>query len=149
MATAAPAQALPQRAFTAADTRAAQRAKASGMVSVDVLDTNAAGAHQTSLTVAPRDTVHVVGWAYHESLNAPCANVGLLVDGKRAYPAAYGYARPDVAAFYKDRARTNVGYSIAVPAATIGNGTHSATVVCLAPNGPATSSSGTLQIIVR
>ncbi len=116
VATAAPAQALPQRAFTAADTPRRGARKRAGWCR-STCSTRTRPARIRPLTVAPRDTVHVIGWAYHEAHNTPCADVGLLVDGKRAFPALYGYARPDVAAFYKDRARTNSGIRSTVPAA--------------------------------
>jgi hypothetical protein len=148
-APAAPVAAARMSTFTAADLSAAKQAKASGLVAVDVLDVRANGAHHEALTLAPNQTLNVIGWAYDEPRNAPCVAVGLMVDGKRIYPALYGYARPDVAAFYKDPMRTNVGYSLALPAAKLSRGDHVATVVCVAPASAATRYSGQLQIAVR
>lgn len=137
------------RAFTPAELAAARHAKAGGIVSVDVLDTRPGGTRHDALTIAPNDTLHVVGWAFAETVNAPCDVVGLVIDGKQVVPAQYGYARSDVAAFYKDPSRTNVGYSVEVPAARLGRGEHPVTVVCIARGAVATGVSGRLRVTVR
>jgi hypothetical protein len=136
-------------AFTPAETTAARQTKSSGAVNVDVLDVRPDGVHQTELTVPSTDTVHVVGWAYDEQRKARCDEVGLLVDGKQLLPALYGYARPDVASFYKDPSRTKVGYSVQVRASVLGGGRHEATVVCVAAPASATRFGGSLHITVR
>lgn len=135
--------------LTQSEITAARIAKPSGMVSIDVLDMRADGTHHDAITVAPREKLHVIGWAYLEPRMAQCEAVGLLVDGKTVYPGLYGYARPDVASFYKDPARTNVGYSIEVAAARLGAGAHKATVVCVASPGLATRYANPVQITVR
>ena len=135
--------------FTRSEFEAARDAKTSGMVSVDVLDVRADGAHHDALTIASGENLHVIGWAFFEPRNVRCEAVGLLVDGKTIYPGLYGYARSDVAAFYKDASRTDVGYSIVVPAARLGTGAHSATVVCAPSRGAATRYASALQITVR
>ena len=149
-AAAPPAAARPAVAFSAAQNSAAVSAKSGGGVSIDVLDARTDGARNPDgVTVGAGDTLHVLGWAYDERKKAPCEVLGLLVDGKRVFAGSYGYPRADVAAFYKDPARTNVGYSIAVPAAQLGNGAHTASVVCVGPGNDAVGNGHAVAVTVR
>jgi hypothetical protein len=136
-------------AFTISELDAARHASTEGAVAVDVLDLQSHGARNPDgVTLAAGDTLYVLGWAFIAPSNAACDAIGLLVEGN-IYPGAYGFARPDVAASFKDPARTNVGYSIAVPAALLGAGSHAANVICVGPQGAARRTAQALAVAVR
>ena len=127
---------------------AAHHVKVGGTVAVDVLDVRPDGTHQEAVTIGAADTLHVIGWAYDDSKAMPCDAIALVVDKNHIFSGSYGYARTDVAAFYKDPARTNVGYGIAVPAGKLGAGSHAAQVVCVVANDARTTPRA-LNVIVR
>jgi len=90
-----------------------------------------------------------MGWAFPAEGTGGCSAIGLAVDGKRVFPGTYGFRRADVAVFYKDRSRIDVGYSIVVPATDLGRGTHHGYVVCLDSAQGASRSHDPLTITVR
>ena len=141
---------LPAPPLSEAQRGAAQRAKPGGGVSVDVFDARPDGAANVGgVTVAASATLNVLGWAFDESKHATCGAVGLVVDGKNVFPASYGSARTDVAAFYKDPARTNVGYIIKVPARDLGAGAHATRVACIGADGASGTSGVVRNVTVR
>ena len=143
------ARAIRVAPFSAAQLVAAYHAKGGGGVAVDVLDVRPDGAHNADgVTIGAADTLYVIGWAYDDSKRAPCDAIGLVVDEKRVFSGSYGYARTDVAAFYKDPARTNVGYGITVPARKFGTGSHTVQVACVAKSDARTTPSA-LKITIR
>jgi hypothetical protein len=130
--------------FSAARAAAARHATNEGDVSIDVYDARQNGSQNLGgASVGKRQTLYVIGWAYVRGRNAPCDAIGLLVDGTNVFPGRYGFARPDVASYYKEPARSNTGYVIEVPANRLRPGEHKANVVCVAgtdvarTNGPA------------
>jgi hypothetical protein len=140
---------IPVPALTAAQTAAAKRPGGRSGVSIDVFDVRPDGSpNPGGITVGTEDTVHVLGWAYAESAHAPCSAVALVVDGNRVVASSYGYARSDVAAFYKDPGHANVGYTGQIPAASLGSGTHAVEVVCIGVNG-ARSGPRAMSVTVR
>jgi hypothetical protein len=67
------------------------------------------------------------GWAADPVTESPARSVFVLVDGKVAleFSGTYGTARPDVAAYHKNKALTAVGLVTRVPMRTLAPGGHS------------------------
>jgi len=90
------------------------------------LDTfNGVGAptlHQT-VHVARRGKLELAGWAVDRNASRPAAAVDILVDG-RAFTAQTGRRRDDVSSYFHQPRFATSGYSIEIPAAAIGRGTH-------------------------
>ena len=135
---------------------AAQRAEAlratvpSGDLQLEMLDDRADSTRkQYALEVAAAGTVYVSGWAWNEPGKTPCAAVALIA-GRAAYPVRYGYARPDVAAYFHDDALTRTGYLGKISAAELGRGQHRLGVVCVMDvAGTSRRSSFTIDVSVR
>jgi hypothetical protein len=125
-------------------------AKPSGGVNMEGISTRSGGRESaTTVAMRPADSLYLMGWAFPADGTGGCSAIGLAVDGKRVFPGTYGFRRADVAAFYKDRSRVDVGYSIVVPAADLGRGTHHAYVVCMDSAQGASRSHDPLTVTVR
>jgi hypothetical protein len=158
-AAASPASAAPAAAGAAPGQAAALQprdrqaalaaARDSGTISIDVVDDRSDGRRaEPALTLAADATLHVIGWAFVEGKNAPCRAVALVVDGRAAFPARYGYARADVATHFGTQAVLYAGYAAAVPAAKLGRGPHAARIVCIGEE-QAAAAAKRLSITVR
>ena len=134
----------------------AQRAEAlaatapSGDVQLETLDDRPGSTRkQYALEVAAGGTVYVSGWAWSEPTKKPCAAVALVGRGT-AYPARYGYARPDVATYFHADALTRSGYLATLRASALGTGTHRLAVVCVVDErATSTRSTFTIDVSVR
>jgi hypothetical protein len=85
--------------------------------------------------VTPADQPAVFdGFAFDAVAKLPARGVDVVVDGK-AYPAAYGAARPDVARYFKAPALINVGFKATLPAQAMTAGMHLAQVRVVAADG--------------
>ncbi len=150
----APSAAKPHLTTIASSALAAVfAARPSGNVAMDSIGTSTgeAGAKglATTLTLDRSQSLYVLGWAFPPAEKGGCSAIGLAIDGKLVFPGTYGYRRPDVAVFYKDRSRTDVGYGIAVPASSLGRGSHRGFVVCMDSAQSASRSFHPLTIRVR
>jgi hypothetical protein len=91
--------------------------------SLDVFNgVNAPMLHQP-IRVSLRGDVDLVGWAVDRDRSALPAAVDAVIDGK-AWPAQIGARRDDVAAHFHQPGFAKSGYSLALPAATLGAGQH-------------------------
>jgi len=95
-----------------------------------------------AVTAAGQPTV-LDGFAFDPVAKAPARGVDLIVDGK-AYGAAYGAARPDVAAFFKTPGLVTVGFKAVLPADVLKPGAHTAVVRVVAADGKGYFDSPTL-----
>jgi len=76
----------------------------------------------------PRNaTVDVRGWCGDPETFAPCLGLFVAIDDRARIeaPGAMGGDRPDVAAYYKRATLERTGFRVLIPAARIGEGTHS------------------------
>jgi hypothetical protein len=76
------------------------------------------------------------GFGFDPVTRTPAKGVDVVVDGK-AYGAAYGHKRQDVADFHKTPALADVGYTVTLPVGTLAPGAHSAVVRVIASDGKA------------
>lgn len=86
-----------------------------------------------AVTAAGRPTV-ISGFGLDAVAKAPGKALDVVVDG-RAYGAAYGAERPDVAAYFKSAAMAKVGFSTTLPAGALAVGQHTAFVRVVAADG--------------
>jgi hypothetical protein len=73
------------------------------------------------------DRVIVRGWAIDPVNKSPASGVDVAIDGI-PYRARYGLDRPDVASYFKMPSYVQSGFEFSIPAAGLGNGTHSLTI---------------------
>jgi hypothetical protein len=74
------------------------------------------------------------GFGFDPAAKAPAKGVDVVIDGK-AYAAAYGIAREDVANYFKSPALSATGYVVTLPAGFLVNGPHKVTVRVIAADG--------------
>lgn len=130
------------------DYPAAFAAVPSATVTVEIFGSSgSSGFAGGTITLRHRQTLNVGGWAF--PAKGVCSAVGLAVDGKRMFPSYYGGAREDVAAVYKDIAKTNVEYFAKVSGLILGLGMHHAYVVCLDSEGTASRNPTLLTVNVH
>lgn len=130
------------------DYAAAFAAVPSSTVTVEIFGTTgSSGFASKTVTLRRRQTLSIGGWAF--PAKGVCAAVGLAVDGKRMFPSYYGGAREDVAAAYKDIAKTNVEYFVKVSGTILGAGVHHANVICLDSEGSASRNPTLLTVDVK
>jgi hypothetical protein len=135
--------------LSTSDVKGAVSAPASGLVAIDISD-RAPGVSRkvTGLELGLHDTWTVAGWALDQDADTPCEAVGVVIDGRRSDSVSYGFARVDVARYFHDSARTNVGYSVQVPAAWLGAGHHVAVIICKNKAGKLRRSSDKIEVDV-
>jgi len=76
------------------------------------------------------------GFAFDPVRKIPAHGIDVVVDGK-AYGAAYGKARPDVAGYFKAPVLTDVGFAVTLPAGRLAPGAHTASIRVVASDGAA------------
>jgi len=76
------------------------------------------------------------GFAFDPVRRIPAHGIDVVVDGK-AYGAAYGKARPDVAGYFKAPVLTDVGFAVTLPAGRLAPGAHTASIRVVASDGAA------------
>ena len=76
----------------------------------------------------------IIGFAFDHSKQAPASGVDVVLDGV-VRPSAYGQARPDVAAYFKTPALTNVGFTASLPPGTLPAGRHRIALRVIAADG--------------
>jgi hypothetical protein len=96
---------------------------------------------------APR--VILSGWAIDRRAGAPASGVEVVIDGQTPVPAAYGYGRGDVAAFYQRPSYLNCGFRARIPSSILSIGPHTLTIRVIAADGTRYSESTYGQIVVR
>ena len=74
------------------------------------------------------------GFGFDPVAKAPAKGVDLAIDGK-AYAAAYGGDREDVANYFKAPGLAATGYTLTLPAGFLVNGPHTVTVRVIAADG--------------
>jgi hypothetical protein len=74
------------------------------------------------------------GFAFDPKAKAPARGVDVVVDGK-AYGAAYGASRIDVASYFRTPGLTAVGYTMTLPAQALAPGQHSVLLRVVAADG--------------
>ena len=74
------------------------------------------------------------GFGFDPVIKAPARGVDVVIDGE-AYGTAYGHARPDVASYFRVPALAATGYTVTLPAQTLGKGAHSVVVRVIAADG--------------
>jgi subtilase family serine protease len=92
-----------------------------------------------SATIQLSDSLMVSGWVADPSDGAPISNLKVYIDGNSIGTPPLRFARPDVAAYYKNATYTNSGYQIYYPAATLAIGTHAVTVIATDTGGRSTT----------
>jgi hypothetical protein len=122
----------------------------SGDIQLETLDDHGGSTRKVpALETGAEGTIYVSGWAWNEPAKKPCATV-TLVEGQGTFPARYGFARPDVAAYFHDDALTRTGYLGAVAARDLGRGKHRLNVVCVTDEpGTSRRSPFTVDVSVR
>ena len=88
------------------------------------------------------------GFAFDPAGKIPARAVDVVVDG-RAYGAAYGKARPDVADYFKAPVLTDVGFTVTLPARSLAVGPHTASLRVVASDGAAYFQGPTLAFEVQ
>jgi hypothetical protein len=71
-----------------------------------------------------RSSVILDGWMVNGSAGLPVKQLQVLIDGKAAANADYGFARPDVSAYYGVSAINHTGYRVIVPTSHLSKGMH-------------------------
>ena len=85
--------------------------------------------------VTPGNVAMVLdGFGFDPVTKAPAKGIDVVIDGK-AYGTTYGHARPDVANYFKVPALLATGYTVTLPAGTLGRGAHSVVVRVIAADG--------------
>ena len=102
---------------------------------------------QPAVTPAGQPTVFD-GFGYDAVAKLPARGVDVVVDGK-AYPAAYGAQRPDVAQFFKIPALINVGFKATLPAEALTPGAHLVLVRVVAADGKGYFDSPAVPFMVK
>lgn len=74
------------------------------------------------------------GFGFDPVAKAPAKGVDLVIDGK-AYAAAYGVSRMDVASYFKVPGLVATGYSATLPAGALAKGPHAVAVRVIAADG--------------
>jgi len=74
------------------------------------------------------------GFGFDPVAKAPAKGVDVVIDGK-AYAAAYGAAREDVANYFKTPGLAATGYAVTLPAGFLVNGPHKVAVRVIAADG--------------
>lgn len=74
------------------------------------------------------------GFGFDPVAKTPGKGVDVVVDGK-AYGAAYGAPRQDVATYFKAPALVKVGFSVTLPPGTLAPGAHNVAVRVVAADG--------------
>ena len=83
----------------------------------------------------PGDVAIVLsGFGFDAVAKVPAKGVDLVIDGK-AYGAAYGGSRPDVASYFKTPPLALTGYTVTLPAGTLPKGPHALVVRVIAADG--------------
>jgi hypothetical protein len=88
---------------------------------------------QPAVTPADRPIV-LDGFGFDPVARTPGKGVDVVVDGK-AYGAAYGAARKDVATYFKAPGLVDVGFKAILPVGTLAAGRHTVTVRVVAADG--------------
>jgi hypothetical protein len=99
----------------------------------------AVGLSSGTTTIAPSDSLNLSGWAVDPLDGSPVASVKVYADSTLIGPAATGYARADVAAYYNNSAYTNSGYAFTYSASYFSSGNHTITVVATNSHGISTT----------
>ena len=88
------------------------------------------------------------GFGFDPVAQAPGKGVDVVVDG-RAYGAAYGRVRPDVATYFKNPALAAVGFATQLPAGALSKGPHEVVVRVVAADGKSYFESPMIPFEVR
>ncbi|WP_374468008.1 hypothetical protein [Phenylobacterium sp.] len=90
----------------------------------------------------------IIGFAFDDPAKMPAKGVDVVLDGV-ARPATYGQARPDVAAYFKNPALTNVGFTADLPAGTLPPGPHKVSLRVIAADGAGYFETPQVEVTVR
>jgi hypothetical protein len=82
-----------------------------------------------TFTMAPGETLSLVGWSYDAKAAAPATGVVAQVDEFSRTDATYGEKRTDVASVFKNPNLTNVGFVINIPASALPPGKHTVSLL--------------------
>ena len=88
------------------------------------------------------------GFGFDPVAKAPAKGVDVVIDGK-AYGAAYGGSRPDVASYFKAPGLTATGFTATLPAGSLAMGPHTAVVRVVAADGKGYFEGPTIAFTVR
>lgn len=88
---------------------------------------------QPAVTLAAQPLVFD-GFGFDPVAKTPAKGVDVVVDGK-AYGAAYGHPRPDVAAYFKTPGLVAVGYTATLPAGALAMGPHTVVIRVVSADG--------------
>jgi hypothetical protein len=91
--------------------------------------------------------ISISGWAIDRQASAPADGVEIVID-QVPQPAAYGYERTDVAAFYQRPAYLNCGFKAQIPPTALSIGQHTLSIRVISANGKHYSESTYGRIIV-
>jgi hypothetical protein len=127
----------------------ANLAKAKGVAGfyVDFIDGAKDPLNNQPAKVAAGVPIVIGGFGFDAVVKRPAKAVDVVIDGK-AYGAPYGAPRPDVAAFYKTPALTNVGYKVTLPADAAPKGEHTLVVRVVAADGRSYQDSVPIPFVV-
>ena len=96
----------------------------------------AADPYNRPATISSAGPTTFTGFIFDPIAKLPGKAASILVDGK-PYAAAYGHARADVAAYFKNPSVTNVGFLATLPAGTLQPGRHEVVIRVIAADGAA------------
>ena len=101
------------------------------------------------VTISQTPRIAITGWAIDRRAGAPASGVEVVIDGQAPVPAAYGYGRGDVAAFYQRPSYLNCGFRARMPASILSIGSHTLTIRVIAADGKHYSDSTYGRIVVQ
>lgn len=96
-------------------------------VSVDLIGENAAPVGSQPVRIRGGEDLKITGWAVDDIKATTGAGLDIVID-RVPFPSVYGMDRPDVANHFQQPAYRPSGFEAAIPAASVGPGTHQVAV---------------------
>jgi hypothetical protein len=90
--------------------------------------------HRTPAATSQSAPLIIIGFAFDDGAKTPAKGVDVVLNGE-TYAATYGQARPDVAAYFKNPALTDVGFTASLPAGLLAPGAHRISLRVIAADG--------------
>jgi hypothetical protein len=101
-----------------------------------------------TVTVSRSNALAIAGWAVMPVGNRAGVDVEVAINGI-AYPAAYGFERPDVAAYFKTPESLPSGFRAVIPKTSLSVGAHQLAIRVIAPADACFYQSPPITVLVR